>query len=218
MKEFFGTLLGKFRKHLGMETVSVFTMRNLYLSSFLNLLEEKGYEEAAEKMFSWGYSMGHEYMLTLTKDIEKLKPFKDTPLVAKLAWYFFSGRSLSGIKDWWERWMERDIYLLSFWDEDCPWCRGVELPGKRTCFYPAGAYEGAYQTAQLILGLDRFAVVREIACKAAGDEKCEFLIVDIPYEGEKEVKALLEEAGKRISGLFREVPISLSLELRKGVI
>ena len=136
MKEFFGSLFGKLRKHFGMETVSVYTVRNLYLSSFMNLLDEKGYEEAAKIVFSWGYSMGHEYMLTLTKDVEKLEPFEDTP-VAKLARYFFSGRSLSGVEDWWESWLDKRVYLLRFWDEDSPWCREVELQGRKMCFYPA---------------------------------------------------------------------------------
>jgi predicted hydrocarbon binding protein len=218
MKEFFGSLLGKLRKHFGMETVSVFTVRNLYISSFMDLMEEQGYEKAARKMFSWGYSMGHEYMLTLTKDVEKLKPFEDTPLVAKLAWYFFSGRSLAGVKDWWEEWLDKRVYLLKFWDDDSPWCRGIELSGKKMCFYPAGAYEGAYQTAQLIMGLDRVAIVRETACKASGDDRCEFLIIDLPFEGEKQIKDLLEEAGKRVPGIFDVVPFTMSLELRKGVI
>lgn len=217
MKEFFGSLLGKLRKHFGMETVSVYTVRNLYLSSFMNLLDEKGYEEAAKIVFSWGYSMGHEYMLTLTKDIEKLKPFEDTPLVAKLAWYFFSGRSLSGVEDWWESWLDKRVYLLRFWDEDSPWCRGVELQGRKMCFYPAGAYEGAYHASQLIMGLERFAVVREVACRAAGDKRCEFLIIDLPDEGEEKLRSLLEEAKRRIPGIFDEVPYELSFKLKRGV-
>ncbi len=217
MKESLGLLAGRFRKHFSMETVSVYTVRNLYISSFMNLIEIEGYKKASERVFSWGYDMGHDYMLTLRKDLERVTPFKDFPFVAKLAWYIFSGKYPAGVKSWWEKWLEADVYLLKFWDDDSPWCRGIESPGKKICFYPAGAYEGAYQTAQLILGLDRVGVVRELACKASGDERCEWLIVDLPYESDRQLETLLEETSRRIPGFFDDISSTFSLKLRKGI-
>jgi len=159
-----------------------------------------------------------EVVQSLAKEVKRIKPFKETRLMINLAWYFFSGKFLSGFEDWWEKWLGKDIYLAKFWDDDCPWCRGLELPEKRVCSYPAGGCEGAYWAAYLIMDQKRMGLVRETACKASGDDRCEFLVIDLPYENDEELESLLKEASRRIPGVFRDVPYEVSLKLLRGII
>ena len=73
MKDFFAKILARSRKHLGTETVNVYTVRNLYISALTDLIETVGIDEALKRIFAWGFSMGHEYMLSLMKDISFIK-------------------------------------------------------------------------------------------------------------------------------------------------
>ncbi len=218
MKEFFGSIAGVLRKHFGMETVSSVTLRNLYISSLTYLIEKEGRDKAIEKEFSWGYDMGYEVVQSLAKEVKRIKPFKETKIMINLAWYFFSGKFISGFEDWWEKWLGKDIYLARFWDEDCPWCRGLEIPEKRVCSYPAGGCEGAYWAAYLIIGQKRVGLVRETKCRSSGDDRCEFLVIDLPYESDEELESLLKEAEKRYPEMFRDVPYEVSLRLLKGIV
>jgi len=225
MKEFLAILLARAKKHLGSETANIFTIRTLYISALRELMDLMGYEEAIKRIFTWGFSMGHEYMLTLTKDIEKIKPFEETEIIAKVAWYTFAGRIPAGTDSGWEVWDGYRIFIAKFWDDDCPWCRGVRLPIKKPiCAYPAGAYEGAYQTSQVILytakklDTERFAVVREIKCKAIGDDRCEFWIVDFPRVGEEEQKELLKKAREKYPDLFKSIEPEFSFEVRRKIL
>ena len=225
MKEFLAKMLARARKHIGTETVNVFTVRSLYLSSLTELIDLVGFEMAIKKIFAWGFSIGHEYMLTLVKDIEKLKPFEETEIIAKIAWYMFAGRFPTGTDSRWEVWDGYRVFIARFWDDECPWCKGVRLPVKKTiCAYPAGAYEGAYQTSQVILytakklDTERFAIVREVKCRAAGDDTCEFWIVDFPREREEVLMKLFAKAKEKYPELFKVIEPEYSLEIRKKIL
>ncbi len=207
----------KLKKKFTMETVSSFTVRNLYISSFTDILENYGAEEAVKRTFTWGFEMGHEYMLELEKDVEKLKPRVDAPAIAKMAWYIFSGKELNGIESKWVNLNDGKFFMVRFWDKDCPWCRGIELVEKKIkiCSYPAGAFEGAYQTASMLMGLENFVMVREVKCKAAGDEHCEFVIVDIPLEDLEKVVYDLENV---ILGFYSQLDYEFSKNLKETVL
>lgn len=224
MKEFFAKILARSRKHLGTETVNVYTVRNLYISALTDLIETVGIDEALKRIFAWGFSMGHEYMLSLMKDIEKLKPFEDSGMIAEIAWYMFAGHFPSGTETRWEVWDGYRVFIVRFWDENCPWCRGVRLPVKKPiCVYPAGAYEGAYQTSQVVMystkkiETERFAMARELKCKATGDNMCEFWIIDLPYINDQVLAQLIEEAVKRYPQLFATIKPEYSKGLREKI-
>lgn len=209
--------LAKVRKKFAMETVSSFTLRNLYVSSFTELLQRYGANKAVERAFIWGFEMGHEYMLELKKDVEKLKPRTDAPAIARMAWYIFSGRNLSGVDAKWVSIGDGRAFVVRFWDTDCPWCRNVDLTEKniKMCAYPAGGYEGAYQTASFLMGLNNFVMVREIKCIAAGDDRCEFVILDIPSEFVDNVVPKVEEV---VPGFYSQLDYNFSREIRERVL
>lgn len=215
-KHFLMKLASKMRKHLAMETVSTFTLRNLYISSLNELLKVYGPERGVQTLFRWGFEMGHEYMLELRRDIERLKPRVDAPPIARIAWYTFAGHDLSGVE---ARWLELDgkrFYMLRFWDEKCPWCMGLTLERKvNVCSYPAGAYEGAYQTASYFTNLNNFAMVRELKCRSTGDPYCEFYIADIPVEVLDDVAPRLEEV---FPGFYSQLGYEFSKSLRELIV
>jgi len=217
VRHFLMNYVAKIKKKFSMETVSSFTVRNLYVSSFTDILQSFSAEEAVRRTFTWGFEMGHEYMLELEKDVEKLKPRVDAPAIAKMAWYIFSGKDLSGIDSKWMNIDDAKFFMVKFWDDNCPWCRGVELAEKnlKMCSYPAGAFEGAYQTASMLMGLKNFVMVREIKCKAAGDEHCEFVIVDIPLEHLEKVVSKLEDI---VPGFYSQLDYNFSKKLKEAVL
>ena len=204
--------------------MKVFTLRCLYVSAISDLIETMGFETAIKKAFKWGFMMGHEEMIAFTKDIEKMKPFEDAPLVAQLAWYTGSGHFPTGIESRWETWNGYKIFILRFWDNNCPWCKDVQLPSKKPiCAYPIGAYEGAYQTSQTILynagklDIPRFSIAREVKCRAAGDDVCEYWVLDFPYKSEEELKNLFNIARKKYPKLFETIKPEYSLRLREEI-
>ncbi len=206
----------RIKKRFAMETASTFTIRSLYISAFNELVKIYGMEKTIEALFRWGFEMGHEYMLELRRDIEKLKPRIDAPPVAKIAWYTFMGHDLSGVEGKWVDIDGRKVFLLRFWDNDCPLCRGLEVGREnRVCVYNAGAYEGAYQTVLYLKNIDAFAMAREIRCRAAGAPSCEFYVVDIPSEYVEEVAPKVEEI---IPGFYSQISYDFSRKLREIIV
>jgi len=144
------------------------------------LIHAHGYEGAMKRLFEWGFTMGHAYLLRMERELKKFK--LDVPTLkffGRAAWYLFSGTDPEIEVN--EKKVEEGSYFeVIVRDRESPWDSGFKL-GKKAAFYPAGAYEGASNTFALIVaGGKWYAVCRNTKSLAAGDDYTEIFNVYIP--------------------------------------
>ncbi len=196
----------KLMKALRETTVSSYTLNKLYTSSLTELAEIHGPEKAAEIMFKRGYEMGHAYLLKLRLQLGKYEVrVKDIAFIGRTAWLLFSGTDPE-IEAYESEVGGETVIVLKVMDRSCPWCSEFKYP-VMACSYPAGAYEAAGNTFDIIKGVDFYTVARETACRARGDEHCELTFITIP----KSVRR--ERVREEFKELFTQFPMELSIEL-----
>ena len=200
--------LMRMRKLLSEKTVSEFVLTNLYLMTLKEMTELEGDRGALRKLFEWGYSMGHGYLLRLENDIKGR--FRVDPdgiaYIGKGSWYLFCGSDpeisvekvgLAG----------RLVIVFTLRDSDCPWCKGLShsVP---MCAYVTGAYEAASNVFSLMASEgDYYAISRETKCKATGNPFCEITTLFIPKQIPRE--AVVE----KFSELFTDFDMEFSRRL-----
>jgi len=171
-------------KKFGSEKALTLTVTKLNELLVQSLSETIGPEDALEKVFEGGMSLGHEFMMELSAVLEK--NVERVPAYGEAAWMMFAGKTPT------EQTFEKltvegeEVWKYTLRDDDNPFCRNIAFP-RRFCQFPAGAYQGASQTwAALTHNGDLHTLCRETKCKAVGDEYCEFTLVivnkEIPIE------------------------------------
>ena len=207
--------VAKLRKRLGGSVVDTFTLNRVYLMAVTEMSEALGLEEAPQRMFEWGYAMGHAYLLKLEKDVKAYPPdVRTVRFIGRLAWYMFSGNDPQ-VEAWEAVTPEGKWFHLRVRDPKSPWASGVSM-GRRICHYPAGAYEAAGNTFfAFVEDFGHYVISRETKCIAKGDEHCELTWVAIP-RGVSLDKAL-EQAGRDFGDALDEVPIEVTRRLYSKV-
>jgi len=202
----------RLRKLLGSSTVDTYTLNRVYLMAVTEMLEKYGYPATAERLFEWGYAMGHSYMLKLEKEVEKLKPDpKVARMVAWLAWYTFSGtkpRIEQRVVP--EPGFPYPVSVTYVRDPNSPWDQEIYLgEHRRASHYPAGAYEAAGNTYSFFAvkgALRTFARITKAI--SAGDSYTELTFVTVPSP-----LATEDYIEKLVPGFFSEIPFRKSQEL-----
>ncbi len=200
----------KMRKRLGLSVVDTYTLNRVYIMAVTELVKVYGYEEAMKRLFEWGYSMGHAYLLKMEKDIQRFPvSVNSMKFLGRAAWYIFSGNDPEIIVE--EHKVEEGSYFLVIVrDKESPWDAGFKL-GKKVAYYPAGAYEGASSTFALISGKGRwYAIARNTKSLAAGDPYTEIYTVYVP-KGRSREKVM-----KDFPELFEELSYDFSARLYRS--
>ncbi len=204
------------RKKFSMETVSSLSLRNLYVPAFVELLRVHGPEKTVKTFFRWGFQMGHDFMLELKRDAERIRmhDLEERKTMARIAWYTFLGRKPE-VEVRWEEIAGEKVLFLRIVERDSPLVRGVTLAEKLPlCAYAAGAYEGASQTVFALQGREFFVLAREVRCKAAGDDFCEVVLVDIPSDRLDDIAPKIEE---KVPSFYKHIDLDFSKSLREIV-
>jgi len=167
----------KLQKQFFFEKTATFTITKLNEAFVKTAVESYGLKEGMNRIYRAGEELGHEFMVELAAHM--VSDLKASPTYAKAAWNTFSGHSPSHLE-----FKEIEIdghqcYIVTFRDDDCPWCRNISFE-THFCAFPAGAYNGATATWAIITGTPLKFIVRETKCKAVGDEYCEFVYLIVP--------------------------------------
>jgi len=205
-------IVTKFRKRFASTTVDTYTLNRVYIMAFVEMTKAYGYEEAARRLFQWGYAMGHAYLLRLEKEIEQfdLSP-ASIKLLGRSAWYMFSGNDPETIVETREV-NGKTFILYRVRDPHSPWDEGIKT-GKKAAIYPAGAYEGASNVYALIVGKGKWVTyARNTKSLSAGDPYTEIAGIYVPKDTAK------EEIESVLPGFFDEFSYEFSRELYKKII
>jgi len=198
-------LVARFRKVFGSTVTDTYTLNRVYVMAVTEMYRHYGYEEAARRLFEWGYVMGHSYMLRLEKDLARFN--MDAPtikLIGRMAWYMFAGNDPETLIETREE-EEGTVFILRVRDPNSPWDAGLKL-GKKVAHYPAGAYEAAGNTfAEIVTGGKWRTFTRNTKSVAAGDPYTELVHIMVPTSMPKErVFELFPEHFEEISYDFSD--------------
>jgi len=207
---FLARLAVTLRKHLGESTVSVFTLRNVYIMAYTEIINTYGVEEGLKRIFRWGYEMGHEFLLRTKRDLERYKVSpKSTEFIGWTAWYIFAGnKPITSVRE-----VEIDGYKvieLKVRDPNCPFCSGISAKNP-VCIFNGGTYEAAGCTFTKLFDPRFSAIARETKCKAMGDEYCEITYLTYPK------KLGFNKVVKHFGYMFKYIDAEYSRQLYREI-
>ncbi|NWF96978.1 MAG: hypothetical protein HXY34_12625 [Candidatus Thorarchaeota archaeon] len=167
-------------KKLASEKVLTLTLTKLNQLLMQTAVDTMGTSAGPKHVFEGGMSLGHEFMMELSAQLEG--DFERIPAYGEAAWIMFAGRTPT--KQSYEK-VEVEgetVYIYTLQDDDSPFCRSISFPMK-FCWFPAGAYQGAAQTwSALTMNGDYHVICRETKCKAVGDDCCELTLLVLRKE------------------------------------
>lgn len=84
------------------------------------------------------------------------------------------------------------------------------------CAYVTGMYEGAACCIHIAsLRGERYAIIREVKCKAKGDKACRFIPISVPISTSvsEALEIFKDKIGPDRELLFKYIPLETSLEI-----